>query len=442
MVGPSLGGLRVRVHALAVVAGILVASPAAAQVEMSGQVVDLPGNVAVDAISFAGTTPGAARLDVLLLVGYEALAFAKVEDRYAASYEVALSILDSSEALVSEKTWTEEVKTPEFAQTTSAGAYSLTQRVFTLPPGTYSIKAEVRDNESRQTRKLLRRILVPDFAMYKFALSGIMLLNRVTMQGDKRSIVPNVTGNSAEIVGNLSLFQEIYNTAGRDSVRMEISAESDKGVRRTTNDTLLRLNPGKNEVILTFNSASLPLGDYRLSVRAYPVRVVAASDTAPLASAVRPLMVRFRGLPRNLKDLDLAIEQLRYIAKEDEYGYLEEAKTPDEKQKRFLEFWAKRDPNPNTPFNEKMEEYYRRAEYANKNFSHYLEGWRTDMGMVYMIFGPPSNVERHPFDLDSKPYEVWVYYELNYYFMFEDRTGFGDYRLTTPLAEVWNRRPW
>jgi GWxTD domain-containing protein len=143
-----------------------------------------------------------------------------------------------------------------------------------------------------------------------------------------------------------------------------------------------------------------------------------------------------------MKDLDLAIDQVRYIAREDEYAYLREATAPDEKQKRFLEFWSKRDPNPNTPFNERMEDYYRRADYANKHFSHYIEGWRTDMGMVYMIFGPPNNVERHPFDLDSKPYEVWTYYELNYYFVFEDRTGFGDYRLTTPLGEVWNRRPW
>ena len=420
----------------------MLASPATAQVEMSGQVVDLPGIIALDAISFAGTGSGTARLDVFVQVGYEALSFVKEGDRYAASYEITLSIQDSSEALMSEKTWTEEVKTPEFAQTISASAYSLTQRVFALPPGSYIIKSSVRDNQTRQNRAITRRILIPDFGTYRFALSGIMLLNRVTMQGEKRSIVPNVSGNSAEIAGNLSLFQEIYNTAGRDSVRMQISVESDRGDRRTTNDTLLRLNPGKNEVILAFNSSTLPLGDYRLHVRAFPASVASPSDTTPLASAVRPLMVRFRGLPRNLKDLDLAIQQVRYIAREEEFAVLEDATTPEEKQKRFLEFWSKRDPNPNTPFNEKMEDYYRRADYANKNFSHYIEGWRTDMGMVYMIFGPPNNVERHPFDLDSKPYEVWVYYDLNYYFVFEDRTGFGDYRLTTPLAEVWNRRPW
>ncbi len=104
-----------------------------------------------------------------------------------------------------------------------------------------------------------------------------------------------------------------------------------------------------------------------------------------------------------------------------------------------MAFWKKRDPNPNTPRNEKMEEYYARVDYANKHFSHYIDGWRTDMGMVYIMFGAPNNVDRHPFDLDAKPYEIWAYYDLNYSFVFVDQTGFGDYRLETPVWDVWNR---
>jgi GWxTD domain-containing protein len=144
-------------------------------------------------------------------------------------------------------------------------------------------------------------------------------------------------------------------------------------------------------------------------------------------------------MPKSLKDLDVAIEQARYIAKDDEWSMLKEAKTPEEKQTKFMEFWKKRDPNPNTPRNERMEEFYQRAEYADKHFGHYQPGWRTDMGMVYLIFGPPSSVERHPFDIDTKPYEVWTYYDISYSFVFLDETGFGDYRLVTPLWEVYNR---
>jgi len=61
-------------------------------------------------------------------------------------------------------------------------------------------------------------------------------------------------------------------------------------------------------------------------------------------------------------------------------------------------------------------------------------GWRSDRGMVYTILGTPNNIDRHPFEYDSKPYEVWEYYDLNRSFVFLDQTGFGDYRLITPLT--------
>ena len=51
------------------------------------------------------------------------------------------------------------------------------------------------------------------------------------------------------------------------------------------------------------------------------------------------------------------------------------------------------------------------------------------MGMIYIVLGPPDNVDRHPFEYDSKPYEIWYYYDINRSFYFLDETGFGDYRL-------------
>jgi len=57
--------------------------------------------------------------------------------------------------------------------------------------------------------------------------------------------------------------------------------------------------------------------------------------------------------------------------------------------------------------------------------------------MVFITFGPPSSVERHPLDMDSKPYEIWQYYELNRSFVFLDQTGFGDYHLVNPDYSSW-----
>jgi hypothetical protein len=59
------------------------------------------------------------------------------------------------------------------------------------------------------------------------------------------------------------------------------------------------------------------------------------------------------------------------------------------------------------------------------------------MGMVYIIFGEPSNIERHPYEMDTKPYEIWAYYNINKQFVFVDNSGFGDYRLITPIWDTF-----
>jgi len=47
--------------------------------------------------------------------------------------------------------------------------------------------------------------------------------------------------------------------------------------------------------------------------------------------------------------------------------------------------------------------FYSRVEEANRLFTTYKEGWKTDKGMVYVIMGPPSRVQR------NRQREVWLY---------------------------------
>jgi hypothetical protein len=42
-------------------------------------------------------------------------------------------------------------------------------------------------------------------------------------------------------------------------------------------------------------------------------------------------------------------------------------------------------------------------------------------------------------DTETKPYEVWEYYELNRRYVFVDESGFGDYRLLYPIWDDRNR---
>ena len=144
--------------------------------------------------------------------------------------------------------------------------------------------------------------------------------------------------------------------------------------------------------------------------------------------------VRWEGLPSNAQDLETAIEQVKYIATRGEWKRLDKA-SDDNKIKEFKEFWLRHDPTPGTELNEAMEAHYGRIEYANQYFSvMQREGWKTDMGMVFIILGSPDDIERNAYPRYSKPYEIWRYYRYNRELLFYDHTGFGEYRLSTPFS--------
>jgi len=95
----------------------------------------------------------------------------------------------------------------------------------------------------------------------------------------------------------------------------------------------------------------------------------------------------------------------------------------------FKDFWKAKDPSPGTTENELMDEYYRRVKYANDKFTTFQDGWRSDMGMIFILFGPPDNIEINLFAPDGKSYQWWQYYLINKTFVFVDPAGFGDYEL-------------
>ena len=68
----------------------------------------------------------------------------------------------------------------------------------------------------------------------------------------------------------------------------------------------------------------------------------------------------------------------------------------NEEREQFIEaFWQRRDPTPDTVENEFKEEHYRRIAYANERFASGIPGWRTDRGRIYIMWGPPDEIESH-----------------------------------------------
>jgi GWxTD domain-containing protein len=82
------------------------------------------------------------------------------------------------------------------------------------------------------------------------------------------------------------------------------------------------------------------------------------------------------------------IEPLVYLASQDEVDGLRSAPKP---KAALDEFWIKCGGNIDKS-RELIRIYYTRVLYSNYYFTSYKEGWRSERGMIYIIYGPPDKV--------------------------------------------------
>jgi GWxTD domain-containing protein len=375
-------------------------------------------------VNFAGNDSNTSRIDVFIQVPFNVVQFVKASNFFKAEYSSTITIYDESKSkVIAEKMWNEVIETKDFNQTSSRTNYNLSLRSFLLVPGQYLFRIEVEDKDSKKGYITESKITVRKFSK-NFSVSDIVML--INTDNTKNEIFPNVSRNISAPSKEIPIFFEIYSDSIRNiKINYTIVDKEKKEVYSFTTEKQIFL--GNNQVFQKLEGVNLNLGEFLLTV------FISKSEPNKSISINKNFFSKIVGLPVSIVDLDKAIKQMTYIASVSEMDYLEADGTEEEKFQRFIQFWMKKKPGSSLEDNEVFNEYYRRVAYSNEHFSSRQEGWRTDMGMVYIILGPPNNVERHPFEYDSKPYEIWEYYELNKQFIFMDATGFGDFRLVSPF---------
>src|SRR6201986_2793956 len=89
-------------------------------------------------------------------------------------------------------------------------------------------------------------------------------------------------------------------------------------------------------------------------------------------------------------------EDVAYIITDEERKAFKQFSTDEEGEQFVEQFWLRRDPPPDTVENEFKEEHYRRIADANEHFAAGIPGWRTDRGRIYIMYGPPDEIDAHP----------------------------------------------
>jgi GWxTD domain-containing protein len=89
-------------------------------------------------------------------------------------------------------------------------------------------------------------------------------------------------------------------------------------------------------------------------------------------------------------------EDVRWIISPEEESAFKQLATDEERDQFIEQFWQRRKPNPDSEENEFKDEHYRRIAYANEHFAAGMPGWRTDRGRIYIVWGPPDEIDSHP----------------------------------------------
>ncbi|MEM0961745.1 MAG: GWxTD domain-containing protein [Bacteroidota bacterium] len=273
-----------------------------------------------------------------------------------------------------------------------------------VPPGTYRVRAVLEDRASDRTAERTAEV---DVRRPRGTPSlGRIRLDRgsgVSSRPVDSGAVPASSDSIRAIVQALALPPDAATQLTVLRLRADSSAAlplvgftpgpatlAARGVDLGSVDTVQTvrqpiLNP---DVTLDVEAPLPPLrpGVYRVQI------VLEGEGGERLDVSDRLLVVRRRDYPYVTRVGDL-VGPLQYLVSERELRDLREAPTPAGQQRAFDRFWGDQIDDRRLA-TATVRAFYERVEEANRLFATYKEGWKTDAGMAYIVFGPPAFVER------------------------------------------------
>ncbi len=338
-------------------------------------------------------------------VVYGSLVYSKKDSVFEASILVEILIRSTSDQ-------NEPPKRREFVQTVRRANQSIInnqevfrfEESFTVSPGKYEIQTIVTDQKSGKSTGRTSITELPDPSDNISHITEIRVLGKNTAIAqehfnqtttydipskiDSLKFVFQVTNNKPddplEIESRLLRFESDtsvakpmhFNNYSPSSIQYRGIEYDDYDVIQTSTRTLDQTG----SVLIEFEFADLERGNYRLEVTANK------GEESELYKA-RDFGIKSPNYP-SLKTARELAQPLAYLMEEKEHEKLLAIEEPEKMKKAIDRFWLSNIQNSNMARNV-ISLYYERVEEANKQFSNFKEGWKTDPGMIYILFGPP-----------------------------------------------------
>ncbi len=378
-----------------------------------------PGALNFDLEVVATARDGLAGIDLYLSIPHVSLVFLPVDEGYQARFETMVRLLDRrGKTLVADYVSTDTVSVPTYEEAQSFVPYHKAQRL-AVRPGTYLVEVVVMDAESREEASRRQRIKVVAVGAPQPVLSRVRLEGKTA----NAAFSPILSLHLPTGLDSLKAIVELYNAdhLGEGLVTMHVlrfpsdtlaarppfafRGGEEFGLIRyhrpdTLQETRRRVRDLSETFFVEFDLPQLDEGIYRVEVTV-AMLVEATGDPVPFRSERRDFAVRGITFPQ-IATLDEMVDALVYIARKEELNHIQRAETAEEKRHRFDAFWGTLMPEPVRAAN-LLKLYYNRVEEANLRYSSYKEGWKTDRGMIFILFGPPLYVDT------QLEHETWRY---------------------------------
>ena len=292
-------------------------------------------------------------------------------------------------------------------------------RDLTVPPGDYEVRLSVLDlNSGKQSIRPLRTT-IPDPEDEVSHVTPIRLFSKSAEEDSPDEDYDPVTTYDVSLdADSVKFVFQVTNYYDNAPLRIQtrlLKFESDTSITRPV--TFNNFGPsskffrgiefdrfdvvqstdrdirGEGSILVEVPYENLGRGNYR-----FEVTTTVNENTIYKA---RDFGIKSTNYPSIKSTRELA-NPLFYLMTPEEHEDLMAIESDDSLKKAIDRFWLKNVKDPKVARNV-ISLYYERVEEANKQFANFKEGWKTDMGMIYILFGPPFFVD------DQLDVSVWSY---------------------------------
>lgn len=362
---------------------------------------------------------------------YDDITFVKSDSSgYDAELELLLAVYDTNDNVVESRMINRKLNVKEYQKTNSRDEKLILKNSIKLNHGDYALLLRATDQTTKKVASRKISFTLPNYTEKVISMSALTFMRDINIDstGAIVEFTPTFNNNFTDRDEEIYVYFDLYTQDTSKPVEIQYTLFDKRDKKDFDTLVVTQVDRAVSPHLFRLNKDQLEKNRYRL--------VVSAKQDKYKTQAETNLSFFWTTIPGTIDDIDLALEQMSYILQTDSLKKYRKASL-EEKQAFFKRFWDERDPNPATAVNELMNEYFKRVNHANRNFSAFRQdGWLTDRGRILIKFGYPDDIERYPFEMGTRPYEIWRYYALRKTFLFEDRTGFGDYRLHPAYLDV------